>query len=229
MSSVVQSGSKTNQDEKSADFTLRTDLLRLGGAYILTISKFKKNEMVFSSKYKAASLDELDDVSDRGVRAVILGTQVKKDTRVGEVSTRDENKMQTRVRSFNTRYFGFGAASLMNMGNSKVAYNIAFGHFWEVTPRTQIKLVGEFFATSDWTTYLADAQLGLNLFLNDEDSSPYIGAGLGVAGSVDFLGPIDDEALRTEYAACDLFALPSRKEGFGLVYLEAMTHGKPRK
>jgi len=50
---------------------------------------------------------------------------------------------------------------------------------------------------------------------------------LGVAGSVDFLGPIDDEALRAEYAACDLFALPSRREGFGLVYLEAMTHGKP--
>lgn len=50
---------------------------------------------------------------------------------------------------------------------------------------------------------------------------------LGVAGSVDFLGPISDEALRAEYAACDLFALPSRKEGFGLVYLEAMTYGKP--
>lgn len=50
---------------------------------------------------------------------------------------------------------------------------------------------------------------------------------LGVAGSVDFLGPISDEALRAEYAVCDLFALPSRKEGFGLVYLEAMTYGKP--
>ena len=50
---------------------------------------------------------------------------------------------------------------------------------------------------------------------------------LGVAGSVDFLGPIDDAALRAEYAACDFFALPSRREGFGLVYLEAMTHGKP--
>jgi glycosyltransferase involved in cell wall biosynthesis len=50
---------------------------------------------------------------------------------------------------------------------------------------------------------------------------------LGVAGSVDFTGPIDDEALRAEYAACDLFALPSRKEGFGLVFLEAMTYGKP--
>jgi len=50
---------------------------------------------------------------------------------------------------------------------------------------------------------------------------------LGVVGSVDFLGPISDEALRAEYAACDVFALPSRKEGFGLVYLEAMTYGKP--
>jgi len=49
---------------------------------------------------------------------------------------------------------------------------------------------------------------------------------LGVASSVDFLGPLPDEALRGEYASCDLFALPSRREGFGLVYLEAMTHGK---
>ncbi|AOS45755.1 GDP-mannose-dependent alpha-(1-6)-phosphatidylinositol monomannoside mannosyltransferase [Lacunisphaera limnophila] len=54
-----------------------------------------------------------------------------------------------------------------------------------------------------------------------------LAAELGVAGSVDFLGPISDEALRAEYAACDLFALPSRKEGFGLVYLEAMVYGKP--
>jgi len=50
---------------------------------------------------------------------------------------------------------------------------------------------------------------------------------LGVASGVQFTGIINDEALRAEYAACDLFALPSRKEGFGLVFLEAMTSGKP--
>jgi len=49
---------------------------------------------------------------------------------------------------------------------------------------------------------------------------------LGVGFAVDFTGPLSDEALRAEYAGCDLFALPSRKEGFGLVFLEAMTYGK---
>ena len=50
---------------------------------------------------------------------------------------------------------------------------------------------------------------------------------VGVAGAVHFTGFIDDAALREEYRRCDLFALPSRKEGFGLVYLEAMSGGKP--
>jgi phosphatidylinositol alpha-1,6-mannosyltransferase len=54
-----------------------------------------------------------------------------------------------------------------------------------------------------------------------------LAARLGVAGAVHFAGAIDDAALRDEYATCDLFALPSRKEGFGLVFLEAMAWGKP--
>jgi len=45
--------------------------------------------------------------------------------------------------------------------------------------------------------------------------------------AVEFAGYVDDRQLRQEFARCTVFALPSQKEGFGLVYLEAMAHGKP--
>lgn len=44
---------------------------------------------------------------------------------------------------------------------------------------------------------------------------------------IQFLGYVDEASLKAELARCALFALPSRKEGFGLVYLEAMAAGKP--
>ena len=44
---------------------------------------------------------------------------------------------------------------------------------------------------------------------------------------VTFLGAIGDERLRQLYEECDLFVMPSKKEGFGIVFIEAMRYGKP--
>jgi glycosyltransferase involved in cell wall biosynthesis len=49
----------------------------------------------------------------------------------------------------------------------------------------------------------------------------------GVADKVLFVGFVPDELLPSYYNACDLFVLPSLKEGFGIVFLEAMYHAKP--
>ena len=54
-----------------------------------------------------------------------------------------------------------------------------------------------------------------------------LAGGLGLAGAVEFTGPVDDAKLRHAYRTCRLFALPSRGEGFGIVFLEAMAQGRP--
>jgi len=50
---------------------------------------------------------------------------------------------------------------------------------------------------------------------------------LGIEAAVTFIGRIGDNALAGLYARCRFFVMPSRDEGFGLVFLEAMRAAKP--
>lgn len=44
---------------------------------------------------------------------------------------------------------------------------------------------------------------------------------------VTFMGNADDHVTKNAYADCDIFVAPSRYESFGLIYIEAMSYGKP--
>lgn len=75
----------------------------------------------------------------------------------------------------------------------------------------------------DWT----DLEL---VFVGEGDDRAWLehlAAEQGVARHVHFLSGLSQAELSACYAACEIFALPSRGEGFGMVYLEAMSHGKP--
>jgi len=50
---------------------------------------------------------------------------------------------------------------------------------------------------------------------------------LGVGQQVTFWGALSDEDLVAAYRDCDVYVMPSAKEGFGIVFLEAMRWGKP--
>jgi glycosyltransferase involved in cell wall biosynthesis len=74
---------------------------------------------------------------------------------------------------------------------------------------------------------LGDAQL---VIVGSGDDAPRLQAlawELGMAESVLFTGPVSDGTLKALYQRAAVFAMPSRAEGFGLVYLEAMLHHLP--
>jgi glycosyltransferase involved in cell wall biosynthesis len=50
---------------------------------------------------------------------------------------------------------------------------------------------------------------------------------LGLERHVTLTGFVPDDELPDYYNLCNLFAMPSKREGFGIVYLEAMACGKP--
>jgi glycosyltransferase involved in cell wall biosynthesis len=52
-------------------------------------------------------------------------------------------------------------------------------------------------------------------------------ANLGVDSQVEFIGRLSHEKVMKYMAEIEIFSLPSWLEGFGVVYLEAMAHGKP--
>lgn len=71
-----------------------------------------------------------------------------------------------------------------------------------------------------------DARLWI---VGDGDDRPRLeelAASLGLANAVEFTGKIPDDELDRRYRACRFFVMPSRCEGFGLVFLEAMRAAK---
>src|SRR6185437_13841430 len=49
----------------------------------------------------------------------------------------------------------------------------------------------------------------------------------GLQQQVVFTGFVPDEALADHFNLSDIYIMPSEKEGFGIVFIEAMYHNKP--
>jgi phosphatidylinositol alpha-1,6-mannosyltransferase len=81
-----------------------------------------------------------------------------------------------------------------------------------------------------WTGVRARVPDARLVFVGDGDDVPRLkgrSAALGIGDSVIFTGFVSESQLHAVYERAAVFAMPSRGEGFGMVYIEAMSHRLP--
>jgi phosphatidylinositol alpha-1,6-mannosyltransferase len=81
-----------------------------------------------------------------------------------------------------------------------------------------------------WPTVLRRVPAAQLIVVGDGDDAPRLrtkARTLGVGDAVAFTGFVDAAVRDALYDQAAVFAMPSRGEGFGLAYLEAMSHGLP--
>ena len=108
---------------------------------------------------------------------------VKRTIRVGDVQPQEEYTIKRRVLSLNTTYFGFGIGGFTNEDVTKTAYDFALGYNWEVTSHAAIRVLAEGAFAGNFKTTMDLGTLGLNYFFTHQDTSPYVGGGLGYGAS----------------------------------------------
>jgi glycosyltransferase involved in cell wall biosynthesis len=102
--------------------------------------------------------------------------------------------------------------------------------------RLRVLAVANWSASKGIATLVAATAQVTNVHLDlagDTGTSPYrdkvlaVIASHGVERRVAVHGSLGERALARRYAAADVFALPTEREGYGIVFAEALIHGLP--
>lgn len=178
-SSIKEDG-KNEVVASGGNFTLTTKVMKLGSAYVVTMEKRHGDKAVFSTQMKAARFEEMDNVVNRLVHAVINEVAVNKDVTVKDVTETESITGVRRKETVNRWYIGLGPAAGMNTDGKGALFNLAFGYFFEIDPSWALKVAYD--ATGSSMGYLA---LGANHYFSNRDRSPMVmaEAGYGVAYS----------------------------------------------
>ena len=163
-----------------SDFELRPKLTKLGAAYFLTVYKRKAGKTLNSKKMKSNSLEDMDTVVTRVVRAVLNEEDVNSNSKVYEVTEEEQVKSQRRFRAQRQTIYSFGTARGENLNEKDPFTSWLIGKNWNIDPDYDLSAYFQFFTSPDSTSaYFNNFGLNLHYFFNRNKNAPYVTGGIG--------------------------------------------------
>ena len=177
-----ESGYSLATDAKGADIQLKPRLLKLGGSFVVTIDKMKGEKLAFTTKMKAVSADDLDNVSSRVVRAALRETRAEEAAQVDDVTQDETTRGQNRIQTTRQWKLGFGPAwgSQNNTDKSGMVYTLGF--VWGIDSSFDLDLalrIANFEKSNESGASFTEFLIGTNYYLTKSRNAPFLTAGFG--------------------------------------------------
>ncbi|MCB0357043.1 MAG: hypothetical protein KDD40_08555, partial [Bdellovibrionales bacterium] len=185
-SAVTSEGHDLVSDGQNAQWVLRPKLLKLGDSYILKIDKMKGKSVQFSTKMKAADLEDMDTVAGRVVRSVMNEETPRESVQVTDVTKDEETRGTRRYKATRQWRIGFGPAWSGGMNVEGGGTNWGLGYIWGIDPDYDLKLNWSFYvprADEDDNARFTNFALGLNYFWTRAKHSPFLSLEIGYASA----------------------------------------------
>jgi hypothetical protein len=168
-------------DSTARPLQLKVSLVKLEQTVIVSAEKIEKGKTVFTTRLKAAAVDELDVVIGRAVSGALSGVAATENEEIGKVTQTETKDMQTRKEVQTYRVFGAGFAAYHGMPIRKInlAYELHGGYIWEVGRHfaPMATIAGSFLSAEFGCDF--EMLIGGRWLFSTGRNSPYAGAGFG--------------------------------------------------
>lgn len=163
-----------------ADYVISPRVIRLNQVFIVSLKKYRKNKLVSRAKLKARTMDDMDSVIARLVKAILKNKSAKSNVKLDQVTDQEVQNTNKRIKATRQNYFGFGPAGFTNQNDKGSVLSAFAGRAWGINSHFDVKLTGFFavgkdHADANFTGLLVE----LDYFLTPTSASLFFNGGFG--------------------------------------------------
>lgn len=172
-------GANLTDNEAKADAVLEPKIIKIGSALVLSLSKLRAGKTVFHSQARSKTLEDMDVVTARVVKAVMTEVSFDKNGGVSDVTDDEVKKVSKRKETTKQWVFGLGPGFADNIATSGGSSAWNLGYQWEVNYEVAIKMAFEWLSIKDSNASFSNFYIGSDYFLNERDISPFVSGAFG--------------------------------------------------